>query len=131
MAGVGPSRQDGALRLTYVVRASTAAPTYFDPEQIQISSRDGSVVDGEFVDGGVSPFDDPGLQLLRLAALEGHGFRWRTSKDELLLISAGTGAYKPSPPGPTLLGKLAAAQGVRALASLMDDCARVNQAMLQ
>ena len=47
------ANQDGALRLTQVVRASTAAPTYFDPERIQISSRDGSVVDGEFVDGGV------------------------------------------------------------------------------
>ena len=123
--------QDGALRLTQVVRASTAAPTYFDPEQIQISSRDGSVVDGEFVDGGVSPFNDPALQLLMLAALEGHGFRWRTGKNELLLISAGTGTYRPSPQGPKLLDKIAAAQGVRALASLMDDCARVNQAMLQ
>jgi uncharacterized protein len=123
--------QDGALRLTHVVRASTAAPTYFDPEQIQISSRDGSVVDGEFVDGGVSPFNDPALQLLMLAALEGHGFRWRTGKNELLLISAGTGTYRPSPQGPKLLDKIAAAQGVRALASLMDDCARVNQAMLQ
>jgi uncharacterized protein len=123
--------QDGALRLTQIVRASTAAPTYFDPERVQISSRDGSVVDGEFVDGGVSPFNDPALQLLMLAALEGHGFRWRTGKDDLLLISAGTGTYRPSPQGPTLLDKIAAAQGVRALASLMDDCARTNQAMLQ
>ena len=123
--------QDGALRLTHIVRASTAAPTYFDPEQIQISSRDGSVVDGEFVDGGVSPFNDPTLQLLMLAALDGHGFRWRTGKNELLLISAGTGAYRPSSQGRKLLDKIAAAQGVRALASLMDDCARVNQAMLQ
>jgi uncharacterized protein len=48
-----------------------------------------------------------------------------------LLISAGTGTYRPSPQGPKLLDKIAAAQGVRALASLMDDCARVNQAMLQ
>ena len=76
--------QDGALRLTQVVRASTAAPTYFEPERIKISSRDGSVVDGEFVDGGVSPFNDPALQLLMLAALDGHGFRWRTGKDQLL-----------------------------------------------
>jgi hypothetical protein len=123
--------QDGALRLTQIVRASTAAPTYFDPERVQISSRDGSVVDGEFVDGGVSPFNDPALQLLMLAALEGHGFRWRTGKDELLLISAGTGTYRSPPQGPGLLDKFAAAQGLRALQSLMDDCARTNQAMLQ
>ena len=123
--------QDGALRLTQIVRASTAAPTYFDPERVQISARDGSVVDGEFVDGGVSPFNDPALQLLMLAALEGHGFQWRTGKDQLLLISAGTGAYRPGPQAPGLLDKFAAGQGLRALQSLMDDCARTNQAMLQ
>ena len=68
--------QDGALRLTQVVRASTAAPTYFDPERIKISSRDGLVVDGEFVDGGVSPFNDPALQLpcwRRLTAMGSDG----------------------------------------------------------
>jgi uncharacterized protein len=27
--------QDGALRLTQIVRASTAAPTYFDPERVR------------------------------------------------------------------------------------------------
>ena len=57
--------------LSDVVRASTAAPTYFEPERIAIHSRSGSVVDGEFVDGGVSPHNDPALQLLMLAALEG------------------------------------------------------------
>jgi uncharacterized protein len=125
--------QDGALRLSQVVRASTAAPTYFDPERITISSRDGSAVEGEFVDGGVSPFNDPALQLLMLAALQGHGFRWPTGRNELLLISVGTGSYRQPPPGLTdrLFGKVAAAQGLRALQSLMDDCARSNQAMLQ
>src|SRR5262249_37974585 len=53
------ARQDGRLLLTQVVRASTAAPTYFEPEQMTISARDASVVNGAFVDGGVSPFNDP------------------------------------------------------------------------
>jgi uncharacterized protein len=103
--------QDGALHLTQVVRASTAAPTYFEPERIKISSRDGSVVDGEFVDGGVSPFNDPSLQLL--------------------MISVGTGSYRSSPQSPGLIDRVAAVQGLRALTSLMDDCGRVNLAMLQ
>ena len=123
--------QDGALRLTQVVRASTAAPTYFDPERIKISSRDGSVVDGEFVDGGVSPFNDPALQLLMLAALDGHGFRWRTGSSQLLIISVGTGSYRSSLQSPGLIGAVAAVAGLRALTSLMDDCSRVNLAMLQ
>ena len=86
--------QDGALHLTQAVRASTAAPTYFAPEEIAIHARDGSVVDGAFVDGGVTPFNDPALQLLMLAAVEGYGFCWPTGKDRLLIISVGTGQYK-------------------------------------
>ena len=73
--GHGPyAAQDGALHLTQVIRASTAAPTYFAPEEIAIHRRNGSVVDGAFVDGGVTPFNDPALQLLMLATLQGHGF---------------------------------------------------------
>jgi hypothetical protein len=67
-----------------------ATPTYFKPETIKISSRDGKIVKGAFVDGGVSPFNNPALQTLMLAVLEGHGFLWQTGKDKLLLISLGT-----------------------------------------
>lgn len=125
------AEQDGKLRLTDVVRASTAAPTYFEPQEIKISSRDGAIVDGCFVDGGVSPFNDPALQLLMVATLDGHGFRWRPGKDKLLLISIGTGAYKTKFSTQALLSKTAAEQGLRALQSLMDDCARVNHGLLQ
>ena len=129
--GARYARQDGALLLTQIVRASTAAPTYFEPQSIAISSRDGAVVNGAFVDGGVSPFNDPALQLLMLAALQGHGFRWRTGKDQLLLISIGTGGLKKTMAAQALLGMPAAEQGVRALQSLMGDCAQVNHGMLQ
>lgn len=123
--------QDGKLRLVDVVRASTAAPTYFEPERIRISSPDGTVVDGAFVDGGVSPYNDPSLQLLMVAALHGHGFRWHTGADDLLLISVGTGTYKERYTTDALTQMPAAEQGVRALQSLMDDCARMNHAMVQ
>jgi len=123
--------QDGKLLLSQIVRASTAAPTYFEPQEIEISSRDGSVVKGAFVDGGVSPFNDPALQLLMLAALDGHGFRWQIGKEKILLVSAGTGTYKQTFSSEKLLGMTAAEQGLRSLQSLMDDTGRVNQAMLQ
>ncbi|MHC2433311.1 patatin-like phospholipase family protein [Bradyrhizobium sp. USDA 4451] len=125
------AKQDGALRLTQVVRASTAAPTYFKPEEITISARDGHTVNGAFVDGGVSPFNDPALQLLMLAALHGHGFRWHTGKDRLLLISAGTGQFRSTYSTEQIVRMPAAEQGVRSLQSLMDDCSRHNHGMLQ
>jgi hypothetical protein len=123
--------QDGKLLLTQVVRASTAAPTYFEPQEIKISSQSGSVVDGAFVDGGVSPFNDPALQLLMLAALDGHGFRWQTGKDRILLVSAGTGTYKHIFSTKQLMKMTAVEQGLRSLQSLMDDTGRVNHALLQ
>jgi hypothetical protein len=123
--------QDGKLQLTKVVRASTAAPTYFEPQDINISSREGNIVDGAFVDGGVSPFNDPSLQLLMLAALDGHGFHWPTGSDKLLLISVGTGVFKKTYTTKQITAMAAAEQGLRSLQSLMDDCGRVNQAMLQ
>ncbi len=125
------SAQDGKLLLTQVVRASTAAPTYFEPEEIRISSPDGSTTRGAFVDGGVSPFNDPALQLLMLAALDGHGFRWRTGNDKLLLVSVGTGTYKETFSTSALMRMKAVEHGLVALKSLMDDTGRVNHGMLQ
>ena len=119
------------MRLTQIVRASTAAPTYFEPERIKISSRDGSTVDAAFVDGGVSPFNDPALQLLMLAALQGHGFKWSTGRDQLLLISVGTGLLRQTFTPQGLVNSLAAKQGIAALQSLMNDCERMNWATLQ
>jgi hypothetical protein len=127
----GYAAQDAQLLLSQVVRASTAAPTYFEPERIPISSRERKVVDGAFIDGGVSPFNDPALQLLMLAALQGHGFRWQTGKDKLLLISVGTGTYKQKFETEALMDMAPLEQGLRSLQSLMDDCARVNHGLLQ
>jgi hypothetical protein len=123
--------QDGALRLSQIVRASTAAPTYFEPERVRISSRDGTIVNAAFVDGGVSPFNAPALQLLMLAALQGHGFRWQTGADNILLISVGTGTSKQTYSTAQIMDMPVAQQGIRALQSLMDDCARMNHAMVQ
>ena len=71
------------------------------------------------------------LQLLMLAVLEGHGFRWQAGKDKLLLISLGTGTYKKTFTSEELGRMVAAEQGVRSLQSLMDDCARLNHCTLQ
>ena len=105
--------QDGALRLTQIVRASTAAPTYFTPEEIVIRSREGTTVDGAFVDGGVTPFNDPALQLLMLAALQGHGFCWPTGRDRLLIVSVGTGQYRQPRSAHAIVGRLGGLAGSR------------------
>jgi patatin-like phospholipase/acyl hydrolase len=72
--------------LREVVRASTAAPTYFLPQRISLGDRDAC-----FIDGGVSMVNNPALQLFLLATLKGFPFRWPVGADKLLLVSVGTG----------------------------------------
>lgn len=111
-----------------VVRASTAAPSYFEPEPITIVSEGGKrAVTGTFVDGGVSPFNNPSLQAFMYATLEGYKVGWKTGAEQLLLVSVGTGA---SDPGQTP-SRIAAKGAIKALFSLMDDCAALVETIMQ
>ena len=57
-------------RLANLVRASTAAPAYFDPELLPIV--DGAE-HGLFVDGGVTPHQNPALILFLMTMLKAYG----------------------------------------------------------
>jgi len=113
--------------LREVVRASTAAPTYFEPESIRVAEG----VEGAFVDGGVSPHNNPSLQLLMLSSLHGHALGWPLGAKELLLVSLGTGAKEPSLPAEKVMGMTAVELGIRGLSSLMDDASALNEQVLQ
>jgi hypothetical protein len=110
-----------------VVRSSTAAPTYFEPEKIRVADD----VEGAFVDGGVSPHNNPALQLLLLATLKGHGLCWPTGADQLMLVSLGTGSKTLALDPSAVMDMKAAELGVRGLASLMDDACALNELLLQ
>lgn len=80
------------LPLWQLVRASTAAPTYFPPEVITI--RDHQLNDHEFVfvDGGVTMYNNPAFQLFLMATVAPYNLRWPTGDDKMLLVSVGTGS---------------------------------------
>lgn len=119
---------NGEYPLWQVVRASTAAPMFFDPETMTIAERDGSEpVRGSFVDGGVSPFNNPALQALMAATMDGYRIGWPTGADKLLLVSLGTGTPDPA----VAKASVAASHAIGALLSLMQDCATLQQTMLQ
>jgi hypothetical protein len=120
-AGSTPNKD---IELAQLVRASTAAPTFFEPEYIKIAEG----ISGVFVDGGVSPHNNPALLLFMLATIKGYGFRWNTGADRLRLISLGTGFHPMSadqvPTNPLLLG-------VTGLRSILEDNSWLVQTMLQ
>jgi hypothetical protein len=83
--------------LWQLVRASTAAPTYFPPEVIVLPS---AAPAGErefvFVDGGVTMYNNPAFQMFLMATLDRYWAkkpeaRWRSGADRMLIVSVGTG----------------------------------------
>jgi uncharacterized protein len=74
------------LPLWQLVRASTAAPTYFPPEVVHVGR------DFIFVDGGVTMYNNPAFQLFLMATSEPYHLLWPTGEQKMLLISVGTGA---------------------------------------
>ncbi|MBA3967772.1 MAG: hypothetical protein H0X47_18725, partial [Nitrospirales bacterium] len=118
------SNEDYLLRS--VVRASAAAPSYFVPEFIEIS-KEAERPHGEFVDGGLSPHNNPALLTLQLVTIKGFGAGWPLDPDKFLLVSVGTGSAQPGTTNSWLQGQHA----IKALFSLMDDCAESVETILQ
>jgi hypothetical protein len=82
-------------KLESLIRASTAAPFLFTPTEIVINTDDqGNPEKGLFVDGGMSPHNNPSLQLLLMAGLPSYKLNWKLSEEDLLLISVGTGQFR-------------------------------------
>ena len=79
------------LPLWQIVRASSAAPTYFPPRTISVPDDADQPQEYEFIDGGVSSYNNPSLQVFLEATDPKYQFGWPTGTNKLLLISLGTG----------------------------------------
>ncbi len=110
-----------------LVRASTAAPHFFDPEMLPISKHE----EGLFIDGGVTPFNNPSLALFQMTTFKAFGICWPTGPDALSITSIGTGTYRPkfsyAEEGIGRFAKLA----YYALMSLMTDAETMTLAQMQ
>ena len=82
-----PARADCNLQIPLwkLLRASTAAPTYFAPAAIDLGHETHI-----FVDGGITPFNNPALIAILTATLPCYRIQWPTGPDRLLVVSVGT-----------------------------------------
>jgi hypothetical protein len=151
--------------LVNLVRASTAAPHFFDPELLPIS-QDAPLSDavakplnvpwparavrallrnlgfgrhakidsrtyGLFVDGGVTPHNNPSLALFQMATLGPFKIEWPTGPDRLTIVSVGTGTYRPRLSYESLGFARFTKLAFHALISLMTDAEMLVLALMQ
>ena len=119
--------ENAKMPLKDVVRASTAAPTYFIPEVIDVGSKQNAA----FVDGGVSTANNPALYLLMVATLKGFPYQWKGGENNIFIVSLGTGTsvFKTTVGDITDNWMLSWAASIPDM--LMQDASWLNQIVLQ
>ncbi|MEM9548104.1 MAG: patatin-like phospholipase family protein [Bacteroidota bacterium] len=116
------------ILLADLLRASSAAPSYFTPKELIFENGESGV----FIDGGVSGVNNPSLMLFLMATIKGYGYQWQTGEDNLLLVSIGTGYHQTKAVKKEKLLKRSMVSWVPDLPDLfMVDATEHNQMLLQ
>jgi uncharacterized protein len=148
-------------KLATLVRASTAAPNFFEPELLPIVETRSSVQTAErleltrvlstllehlglrrkvpidprqfglFVDGGVSPYNNPSFALFQIVILKAFGICWPMGPENLTVVSIGTGTHRPRLNFETLGFGRTPKLAFHALMSLMNDTQLAMLAQMQ
>ena len=121
--GNGTATGFADFRLKEIVRASAAAPFPMQAESIKVGPSD----QGVFINGGVSPHNNPSLQALLTAARGGHGLGWPVGAERLFMVSVGSG-FSPSM---HQLRGMSLKPGVRSLHTMLNDSAEQIETMMQ
>jgi Patatin len=115
------------LPLWEIVRSSTAAPTYFVPQLLNV----GNDITGAFVDGGVSMANNPALELFKVATMKGFCYQWPVGAYKLLLISVGTGNAEYFSKTTEVTDNWVLSWATEIPSMLMSDASWNNQTILQ
>ncbi|MEM6279120.1 MAG: patatin-like phospholipase family protein [Verrucomicrobiota bacterium] len=109
------------IPLWQLVRASAAAPVFFPSEMVTLKRRDGKEQTFEFIDGGVSAYNNPSVAMFLHATLPVYHMNYPTGVDQLFLCSVGTGVL-PLRFQPGELGKINIIGGaLRTLGAMMES----------
>jgi hypothetical protein len=110
-----------------ILRASAAPPTYVTPELMEIAKGHS----GFFIDGAISPFNNPALLMFLMATTPSYGYAWTADERMLNLVSVGTGLRRGMRPLSRLQRMPSVFMGAVGLFSILEDCARLGHMTLQ
>lgn len=119
------------ILLKDLLRATSAAPTYFEPKVINVQPPGNPPEYAAFIDGGVSHANNPSLISFMISQLEGFRFNWPLNPENLLLVSLGTGTYKKKEDYRSYLPKNILKWAGEIPNILMEDATYLNQMVLQ
>jgi patatin-like phospholipase/acyl hydrolase len=120
-------KQNRQIELRQAVRAAGAAPTIFDPADVEVGRGERAT----FIDGAISTANNPSLQAFLVATLNGFPFQWETGEDNLLLVSIGTGTWHRKKGAKEMLGYMGKDWATTIPDQLIEDTNWQNQLMLQ
>jgi len=115
-------------RLVDLLIASAAAPVLFRQKTVHVVDGD---LPGVFVDGGLSPFNDPSLALLMLARLAPYGLRWPTGANRLFALSIGTGSFRSSLSAERAARAKPLPLAVQSFASVLGECGWLSNLLME
>jgi len=120
------AQDNAALPLWQIIRASSAAPTYFPPRNLHVGKTS-----NEFIDGGMSSYNNPSFQLFLEATQPAYGIGWTPGEQNILLISVGTGFSSEKIPYPKARGYKALNWAPYAIGSFMDSANLQQNILMQ
>lgn len=112
------------IPLWQIVRASTAAPTFFPSQEIVVMGKP-----QQFLDGGVTPYNNPALIAANFALLPEYGLKFPAGEERLLLVSVGTGRREMRYGTGEIQDMTVLSHAISVIQTLMDEVA-VEQDML-
>jgi hypothetical protein len=110
------------LPLWQIVRASTAAPVYFQPEVIALDAKDPNKT-FVFVDGGTTAYNNPAFLMYRMVTEPAYRLTWPKGEQSMLIVSVGTGARPKLGQTDEDPEQNVAAAAVQTLSALMNQAA--------
>lgn len=118
----GSFKPNKLYELWRVVRASTAAPLYFEPLEVVINDDPRWPREvGLFLDGAVAGLNNPSWQAMLTATLPPYGFGWPAGAGNIFVVSIGTGWWRMRHKITDFQSKMYAQQAGEALAAMVQD----------